>query len=50
MNEAQLLQVQAMWRDLTTARLGFFDNDLVDASTDLHRAAPEGWVAIVRLG
>lgn len=45
-----MLQVQAMWRDLTTARLGFLNHDLVYAATESHRAAPEGWVAIVRLG
>ena len=49
-NDAEMLQVQAMWRELTTAGLGFFDLDLVYKSTDSHRAAPEGWVAIVRLG
>lgn len=47
--DPEMSQVQAMWRELTTARLGFFDNDLVYRSTDSHRAAPEGWVAIVRL-
>lgn len=49
-NDADMLRVQALWRDLTNASLGFFDNDLVYTSTDSHRAAPEGWVAIVRLG
>jgi GNAT superfamily N-acetyltransferase len=49
-NDAEMLQVKAMWRDLTTAGQGFFDLDLVYKSTDSHRAAPEGWVAIVRLG
>lgn len=49
-NDAEMLQVQRMWRELTTAGLGFYDHDLVHKSTDSHRAAPEGWVAIVRLG
>lgn len=48
-NDPELRQVQRMWRELTTAGLGFFDNNLVYRSTDSHRAAPEGWVAIVRL-
>ena len=36
-NDAEMLRVQAMWRELTTARLGFFDNNLVYKSVDSHR-------------
>ncbi len=48
--DPEMFQVRKMWRELTTAGLGFLDVDLVYRSTDSHRAAPEGWVAIVRLG
>ena len=49
-NDAEMLRVQAMWRELTGAGLGFYDIDLVYKSADTNRAAPEGWVTIVRLG
>lgn len=50
MNDDDLVRVQRLWRELTTAGQGFFDNALVYKTTDTHRAAPEGWVAIVRIG
>lgn len=50
MNDDDLVRVQRLWRELTTAGLGFFDKPLVYKTTDTHRAAPEGWVAIVRIG
>lgn len=50
MNDDDLARVQRLWRELTTAGLGFFDNPLVYKTADTHRAAPEGWVAIVRIG
>lgn len=49
-HDADLHQIEALWRDLTNAHLGFLDRDLVYVPTDTHRAAPLGWVAIVRLG
>ncbi|MEQ1700816.1 MAG: GNAT family N-acetyltransferase [Ilumatobacteraceae bacterium] len=50
MNDDDLARVQRLWRELTTAGRGFFDNALVYKTTDTHRAAPAGWVAIVRIG
>lgn len=49
-NTEDLERVRSLWRELTTARSGFAGEDLVYAATNSHRAAPDGWVAIVRLG
>ena len=48
--DCDLERVRRLWCELTTATDGFTDRDLVVAETDHHRAAPEGWVAIVQLG
>ncbi|MGB8860027.1 MAG: GNAT family N-acetyltransferase [Ilumatobacteraceae bacterium] len=49
-DDGELERVQAVWRELTTARHGFAEHDVCLAETDSHRAAPDGWVAVVRIG
>jgi GNAT superfamily N-acetyltransferase len=50
MRNADVERVRVLWRDLTDAPKGFAGTGVLVVASDTHRAAPDGWVGIVKLG